>query len=252
MSADFVHLLAIEASAILGHLAGEGVPLSQIVPRVRAYPIVPPHGDRSAPSGTKSAVRDVAAKSDGLEHDAGLGFPPSNRSVGVVESNLEPTYVDHEHCTVAIGRVLLTYSRAAPSVPYLEAWRKEAARLRGAGNGPFFVMTVIDAARCQPPDDHCKRLIADSFKANRNAIAALAHVVEGSGFGAAAIRSALTLISLLGRHGISEKTFGNAADAAIWGLAKLGGGMGVARDVERVLAAVAEARNLVAPAAKTG
>jgi hypothetical protein len=126
-------------------------------------------------------------------------------------------YSDTDHCVGVVDHVILTYSAQAPNPAYLEAWTRAMDGLVQRLGEPIVVITVISHL-ARAPDEQCKKVIRAIIGAHRAHIGAFAYVVEGHGFGAAAMRSALSLISLAARYPFPQKVFANMSDAAPWAI----------------------------------
>jgi hypothetical protein len=125
------------------------------------------------------------------------------------------TYSDAHHSIALCGNVVLTYSSDMPNPSYLEAWTQATDRLMARGTERIAVVTVIDS-RARPPNDDSKKLIRSTIERHKDHIEAFAYVVEGRGFGAAAMRSALSLINLAARYPFRQKVFSNIEEGAQW------------------------------------
>ncbi len=124
-------------------------------------------------------------------------------------------YADGQHCIGIQGNVILTYSTEVPHPKYLAAWAAATDRLV-ASEGPLIsVITIIDSD-VRAPSEPSKAAIRATIGRHRQNIHAFAYVVEGHGFAAAAMRSALSLISLAARYPFPQKVFASIEDAAPW------------------------------------
>lgn len=110
-----------------------------------------------------------------------------------------------------LGNVALTYSLAAPSARYLATWADVIERLEP----PILVLTVIDS-RARAPDAASKAAIRQTVTRHERRIGGLAYVIEGEGFGAAALRSALSLINLAARYRFPQKVTATGGEAVPW------------------------------------
>ncbi len=137
-------------------------------------------------------------------------------------------FSDDEHCMRTVGNVIVTYTRAPPSPAYLDAWAEEAAKVvRECGD--FVVYTVISSSAAAPSEE-AKSEIRKVMTRYKERIRGVAYAVEGTGFAAAAMRSALALISLVARYPYPQKIFSTAGEASAWiaGLSPLRGSKAVA------------------------
>ncbi len=133
---------------------------------------------------------------------------------GSVDSSA-PIYRDGEHVVVVCRNAVLTYSRSGPNPRFLEAWDATVERIVHDFNAPLLAMTIIESG-AKPPDEDCRRRIRSTLDRNAERIGGFAYVVEGEGFGAAAIRSALSLITMAARFPFPLKVFGHVEDAVPW------------------------------------
>jgi hypothetical protein len=124
-------------------------------------------------------------------------------------------YADGQHCIGVHSKVILTYSTDVPHPAYLAAWAVATDRLITRDGPPLSVITIIDS-NVRAPSEPSKAAIRATISRHSPNIHALAYVVEGSGFAAAAMRSALSLISLAARYSFPQKVFSSIEDAAQW------------------------------------
>lgn len=124
-------------------------------------------------------------------------------------------YSDQHHSVATCGNVILTYSAEPPNPHYLAAWAEATSRLAARTNAPIAVITIIDG-NSSTPDEPSRKAIRDTISQHRNQIAALAYVVEGRGFAAAAIRSVLSVVSLAARYPFPQKVFSTVNEATQW------------------------------------
>ena len=124
-------------------------------------------------------------------------------------------YSDTEQCIALYGNVLLALSLQAPSLKCLESWTVGVDMLTERFGRPISVAIVIDSG-ARPPSDVIKREIQKITTRHRDSIGGFAYVLEGEGFGAAAVRSAVSLIALASRYPFPQRVFKRAGDAAIW------------------------------------
>ena len=136
---------------------------------------------------------------------------PTSRRTGVNGC----VYSDEHHSTFISGNVILTCSTQPPNPRYLAAWDQAMSGLARRVEGPICVVTIIDSGT-PPPDEASRKAIRHSINKHRHRIAALAYVVEGHGFGAAALRSVLSVISLTARYPFPQKIFATTSEASAW------------------------------------
>jgi hypothetical protein len=142
-------------------------------------------------------------------------------------------YTDQHHSVSLCGPVIVTFSSDAPNPRYLLAWDQATAKLAARVTGPIFVLTIIDGVT-PTPDEPSRKAIRHTIVRHQDRIGAFAYVVEGRGFGAAAIRSAVSLMSLAARYPFSQKVFSNVTEASHW----LARAQGAGSDVPKVLASI--------------
>ncbi len=130
------------------------------------------------------------------------------------EPNTDPVFIDDEHCVRTLGDVIVTLTKAPPSATYLRAWAAEADRVVRQF-GSLAVYTVISGV-APAPSEEAKAEIRRVMTRHASQVCGVAYVVEGTGFSAAAMRSALTLISLVARYPYPQKTFAKIGDASHW------------------------------------
>jgi hypothetical protein len=141
-----------------------------------------------------------------------------------IRARFAGVYSDEDHCIDVVGNVILTYSAQAPNPTYLEAWTRTMDTLVRRTSAPIAVITVISPL-ARAPNEPSKKAIRATIGAHRGNIGAFAYVVEGHGFGVAAMRSALSLISLAARYPFPQKVFANMRDAAPWAIQRVPGAL---------------------------
>ncbi|HEY3256032.1 MAG TPA: hypothetical protein VGJ91_18865 [Polyangiaceae bacterium] len=114
---------------------------------------------------------------------------------------------------------VLSYSSDGPNPRYLDAWTRTVERVVAQFRQGLLAITVIDC-RAHAPDDASKAHIRNTIMRHAAELKAFAYVVEGEGFGAAAVRSALALISLAARYPFPMKVFGRVEEAVPWTLSR--------------------------------
>jgi hypothetical protein len=139
--------------------------------------------------------------------------------VAIGDSLVVPVYQDAQHVISVCGNTVLTYSSESPCARYLEAWTRTVDLVAGQFHGALLALTIINP-RAHAPDDISKAHIRTTVMRHASELKAFAYVVEGEGFGAAAVRSALSLISLAARYPFPLKVFGQVADAVPWMLSR--------------------------------
>jgi hypothetical protein len=124
-------------------------------------------------------------------------------------------YSDQDHCLCVYGPTVLAFSLQQPNPRYLQAWTRAVDDLVKSSSDPISVLIIIDSG-ARPPDEASKREIRNSTHRHGPRIGAFAYVIEGEGFGAAAMRSAVSLISLAARYPFPQKVFKTVEQAAPW------------------------------------
>jgi hypothetical protein len=152
-------------------------------------------------------------------------------------------YVDRDHVTGAFANVLISFSVAEPTRPYLENWGTSSKELV-ATYGSIVAMNIIDS-EAKPPSDTVRVEIDRLITTLSDKIVAIAIVPEGLGFLAAAKRSALSMITLMSRRPFPIRVFGDVPEASNWLLAQLRSSSIPARlDVNALAAAAESIRNV--------
>ena len=126
-----------------------------------------------------------------------------------------PVYQDARHVIAVCENTVVTYSDDAPNPRFLDAWTRTVEEVAGQFPTGLQAMTIIDS-RVRAPDDDSRVRIRETVMRHANELKAFAYVVEGEGFGAAALRGAISLISLAARYPFPMKVFGHVAEAAPW------------------------------------
>jgi len=128
-------------------------------------------------------------------------------------------YQDEQHLIGVRGNTVVSCSLDAPNPRFLEACSRTMDSLARQRSLPLLLLTIIDQ-RARAPDDAGKLAIRQTMLRHAAQIHAFAYVVEGEGFAAAAVRGALSLISLLARYSFPHKVFGRVEDAVPWMLSR--------------------------------
>jgi len=126
-----------------------------------------------------------------------------------------PVYQDADHVISVCENTVLAYSVRAPNPQFLDAWTRTMDLLAERFPSGVLVITIIER-RVQPPDEVSRTRIRNTVLRHAAQIKAFAYVVEGEGFGAAAVRSALSLISMAARYPFPMKVFGVLEEAVPW------------------------------------
>lgn len=128
----------------------------------------------------------------------------------------EPTivYRDVHHGTVVLANLIVTFGRNEPSIALLDNFVDSAKRLR-VSHAKLVAMIVIESA-AKPPSDEIRAATSRALHSVGPDMLAMAHVIEGKGFVAAALRGAVTTLSLLNRFPFPIHAFGEVDEAASW------------------------------------
>jgi hypothetical protein len=129
--------------------------------------------------------------------------------------DLRQTYRDGQHVSAVYQNVIISYSLAEPTSGYMQSWVQTIGTLAREGRGGVASIIIIDGV-AKPPSDEVRVEIKQAIAKAGPHLRALAQVVEGTGFTAAAKRSALSFISLVARFPFPIKIFSTRREAAAW------------------------------------
>lgn len=124
-------------------------------------------------------------------------------------------YRDPQHVLAVYQDTLLTFSADAPNPEYLTAWTRAVEQVSVRFPTGLLIGTIIDR-QTRAPDENSRARIRNAVLRHADGIKAFTYVVEGEGFGAAAIRSAVTLMSMAARYPFPQKVFGRVEEAVPW------------------------------------
>jgi hypothetical protein len=127
----------------------------------------------------------------------------------------EPVYRDAQHVIAVYQDTILTYSGGAPTSEYLDGWARTVEQVAVRFPTGILAVTIIDRD-ARAPDDSGRARVRSAVERHADSIRAFAYVVEGEGFGAAAVRSAVSLISIAARYPFPLKVFGRVEEAVPW------------------------------------
>lgn len=98
-----------------------------------------------------------------------------------------------------------------------EMARQAGLAMRGIAKerGRIYVLSVL-GAETPPPETHVRNMIASTFDELEPHIAAVANVIEGQGFRAAALRGVLIGMGMMMRRSRPEKVSATVEDAALF------------------------------------
>jgi len=124
-------------------------------------------------------------------------------------------YQDEKHVIAVCENTVFTYSDDAPNPHFLDAWTRTVEQVAAQFQDGLYAMTIIDS-RVRAPDDASRLHIRTTVMRHAAQLKAFAYVVEGEGFGAAALRGAISLMSLAARYPFPMKVFGHVEEAVPW------------------------------------
>lgn len=128
-------------------------------------------------------------------------------------SSLEVRYRDADHCIGWLANVQLILSRQPPTSEFMRRIISELNALANdlrCGTGALLIIR----AGMRPPSEEARRFIQAELA--RSAMLGAAQVVEGSGFTAAAMRAALSMLQLVARPPYPMKVFSDIPQASGW------------------------------------
>jgi hypothetical protein len=157
-------------------------------------------------------------------------------------------YSDGLHCIAVAGSCIIAYSKQPPDTKYFAFWHSIVSGVVAQQPGKLSILVIIDSGS-RSPDESQRRLIASATQRYAQSIERFAYVVEGRGFAAAALRSAISLISLATRTPYRQKVFATVEEAAVW-LVQAAGETGPGRDARALSALVHTMRDKVNGQAK--
>ena len=160
-------------------------------------------------------------------------------------------YRDSEHAIAVCQNAVVTYSLNGPNPRFLEAWTSAVEGIVNELRAPLLAITVIGKTT-KPPDEDSRRRIRGTLDHHAREIRGFAYVVEGEGFGAAAVRSALTVITLAARFQFPLKVFGHVEEAAPWLLSHPCGSSVQVPAASQLVSVAASLRGQLSSVAATG
>jgi len=119
------------------------------------------------------------------------------------------------HVSAVFQNVIISYSVAEPNTGYMADWVKTIVELSRDNPRGVASIIVIDGS-AKPPSEEIRADIKRAIAQAGPHLRGLAQVVEGTGFGAAAKRSALSVITLVARFPFPIKIFSTRREAAFW------------------------------------
>jgi serine/threonine protein kinase len=195
---------AAEAFAAFGALfLGRSPPPSDVATHVPRSPSSPP-SPPSPPSPRSSSISPQARTM------------PTPVGTSASASTVVQTLHDDENLRAGrIGDVVVIRWRKPPTIVAVEAMDRAIARAIRELGGACMIMPVIDAAMRAPEED-ARRSLARSIARFDTSVVAVAYVVRGEGFQAAALRSAITGLMLVARPSHPTKVFAALHEGAAW------------------------------------
>ena len=114
-----------------------------------------------------------------------------------------------------IGPVCLAIWRTKPTEALFEAQRLGLAAAVGHSPGNVAFLCVVEST-ADPPDQKVRDASAAMISGHGKSLAAVACVIEGSGFRAAVTRTVLSGIALVARNAAPTRYFENVRTASTW------------------------------------
>jgi hypothetical protein len=138
----------------------------------------------------------------------------------LVGSKLKPLYASETQAVGLYGPALVTIARTEPDEPIVrEAPRWVDQLLSTHPERGIYIVVVQASARA--PSEEARKRIDHTYSAFGRGVVAGAMVIEGVGFMAASIRSALSLLMLKSRYEYPLKTFATPTEGAAFLCPKL-------------------------------
>jgi hypothetical protein len=122
-------------------------------------------------------------------------------------------FVDDDQCCALIGPVMVVIARQEPSHEIAKIADTCVTALERKYRGKLALMVVIKS-EVSPPSDEARARIKDAMRTCERAIGIGAIVVEGHGFIATAMRSALSMMLFVVRPKFPVKVFNLVDDGA--------------------------------------
>ncbi len=146
-----------------------------------------------------------------------------------------------DHCVISAGNVIFVFAYAEPSRQYLDCMLPVHRKLQAIYPRGSALIVVIDP-EAKPPSQEAREELNQTLRSLAGVVVVGTHVVEGTGFRAAAKRSALSLVNLLTRLPFPMKVLGTLDEAVPWVLAELGDRVAPGLNSRYLIDAAAEAR----------
>jgi hypothetical protein len=123
-------------------------------------------------------------------------------------------YTDRDHIVGTFANVVMSFSLAEPTRAYLDNWAVITKKLL-LNYEHIAGINVIDST-AKPPSDAIRVEINQLIATLSSRICGIAMVVEGTGFIAAAKRSAMSMVTLMSRPPMPIRIFGTVPDSGVW------------------------------------
>ena len=150
-------------------------------------------------------------------------------------------FADETHAIGSVGNVFINVVRKPATLEMLRETRRQVQRHFRRCNNVSVALSVLEPGAAQSVPREVRDASA-SLAAEFRSLAA-ATVIEGSGFRAAATRTAIASMFLLARAPFPHKVFGDLSEGAGWVLDALGKAAPNAISSEEVLRAVEVTRS---------
>lgn len=188
------------------------------------------------------AERDVTSSEVDVQMAPPTGDVASYTAVAKGDCVVEPElhYADERHAIGNVGIVFVNVIRHPSTVEMIRETRRHVQRHFRRWNGRSVAVSVLEPTAAQAVPKQVRdesAALAGEFKSLAAAI-----VIEGSGFRAAAVRTAIASMFLLARPPFPHKVFGNLSDGAGWVLTTGGRLEPVGASSEDIVRAVALVR----------
>ena len=145
------------------------------------------------------------------------------RSSLASSSDVTALYAGEDHVTGLVGPCLVLIARREPDDGIVVEAPKWVDRLLAAHPKKGGLVVVVQAS-APPPSDVARKRIDRAYGEYGRGVVAGAMVIEGRGFMAASIRSALSLMMLTSRYSYPIKTFATPREGAAFVCGRLPGG----------------------------
>ena len=149
-------------------------------------------------------------------------------------TGVETVHADADHLVATAPRLVFSIENSEPTALHLgrvHALFRDLTRAQQGGVG----MLVIIRDEARPPSEAVRLVITRIFSEMEGSLSGLAYVMEGTGFIAAAKRSALALMMIARRYRFPIKVFSKVEEALPWLATTVGfDAGGLVAEVERL------------------